>query len=156
MASLRTGNGAETRRWGSEPAGCMGGAVQAEAQLVRGPGWGSESGLFKAEQGQSSWVAVVAERAGEDKAKEVRRLAVQSHCNDLGFSEMGSAMWGLGAEASHDRICGLQDAPPGCIENRLQEKQVKKQEICQEVMAATQAGDNNSLDHDDRDGGKET
>lgn len=42
----------------------------------------------------------------------------------------------------------------GCIENRLQEKRVEKQEICQEVMAATQAGDN-SLDHDDRDGGKE-
>lgn len=64
-------------------------------ELVKGSGWGSESYLFKAEQGQSNWVAVVAERAGEDKAKEARRLTVQSHCNDLGFSEMGSAMWGL-------------------------------------------------------------
>lgn len=53
---------------------------------------------------------MVAERAGEDKAKEARRLTVQSHCNDFGFSEVGSAMRGLGAEASHDGICGLQDA----------------------------------------------
>lgn len=42
----------------------------------------------------------------------------------------------------------------GCTVNRVQEERMEKQEICQEVMAATQAGDN-SLDHDDRDGGRE-
>lgn len=81
----------------------------------------------------------------KDKVKEVRRPPAQSHY-DLGFSKMGSAMGGLGAEGWHDPICGLQDTSPGCVEKRLQEKQVEKQETCQEVMAAIQAGDDNSLD----------
>ena len=38
------------------------------------------------------------ERAGEDRVKEVRRQTVQGHCDDLGFSEMDSALGGLGAE----------------------------------------------------------
>lgn len=63
-----------------------------------GFGGGSVPGLFRAGQGGQCSRVGVAERAGEDEAEEARRPTVQSHCEDLGLSEMGSPVGGSGAE----------------------------------------------------------
>lgn len=56
----------------------------------------------------------------QDRVKVVR--AVQSHVDDLGFSEMGSAREDLEQRADVIRLVSHR-TPAGCAENRLREKQ---------------------------------
>lgn len=123
-------------------------------KLVQGP-WGRNvSGLFKEQQGgQDSWVRVV-KRAGEDKVKEASRQIVQSHCDDLGFSEMGSTTGGLEALCSCDWTCATRRLCWLCWEQTAGKTRREAGNLSG-GMAAIQAGDDSSLDLDGRDGGKE-